>query len=158
MKNDKIYIILFFTLFTTVQAFGQIQGPFPSVNIGGTPMYCTAASGQNVAIYIDPSVNNYIGRASNNGYPIIQLGPGFFNYVPGFVGQFWFLHECAHHVVGSNEAASDCFAIRNMRNLGLIYNRNQIQILLNQISQMSGSYVHLPGPARAQNIYNCLNS
>jgi hypothetical protein len=136
----------------------QIQGPFPSINIGGANMYCTTALGQSAAIYIDPHVNQYIGRASHNGYPTIQLGPGFFNSVPGFVGQFWFLHECAHHVVGSDEAAADCFAIRNMRNLGLIAHSQQVQILLNQISQMPGSFVHLPGSLRAQNIFQCLNS
>ncbi|NMP30062.1 hypothetical protein HII17_00685 [Thalassotalea sp. M1531] len=135
----------------------QVQGPLSSVNIGGVNMYCTTAQGQLAAIYVDPSVNQFIGRASHNGYPTIQLGPGFFNSVPGFVGQFWFLHECAHHVVGGNEAASDCFAIRNMRSLGLIYHPNQVATLLNQISQMPGSYTHLPGPARAQNIYACLN-
>ncbi|MEM5528071.1 hypothetical protein WN093_04500 [Gammaproteobacteria bacterium AS21] len=121
-------------------------------------MYCTTAQVQNAAIYIDPNVNQFIGIASHNGYPTIQLGPGFFNSVPGFVGQFWFLHECAHHVVGSNEASADCFAIRNMRNLGLISHRQQVNILLNQISQMPGSYTHLPGPRRAQNIFQCLNS
>jgi len=136
----------------------QVQGPFPSINIGGVNMFCKTAHGQTAAIYIDPSVNQYIGRASNNGVPIIQLGPGFFNSVPGFVGQFWFLHECAHHVVGSSEAGSDCFAIRNMRNLGLITHPNQVHFLLNQISQMPGSFTHLPGPPRAQNIFNCLSS
>jgi len=136
----------------------QVQGPFPSINIGGVNMYCTTTQGQTAAIYIDPSVNQYIGRASHNGFPVIQLGPGFFNSVPGFVGQFWFLHECAHHVVGSSEAEADCFAIQNMRNLGLINHPNQVHILLNQISQMSGSFTHLPGPPRAQNIFNCLLS
>ncbi len=134
------------------------QGPFPSVNIGGAQMHCIAGSGQQVAIYIDPSVNQNIGRAMNNGYPAIILGPGFFNSVPPLVGQFWFLHECAHHVVGSSEAASDCFAVRNLRNLGAIRHRNHVDQLLGQISRMAGSFTHLPGPARAQNIFNCLNS
>lgn len=134
------------------------QGPLSSVNIGGAPMHCRAGSGQVVAIYIDPRVNQNIGRAMNNGYPVIILGPGFFNSVPPLVGQFWFLHECAHHVVGGNEAAADCFAIRNLRNLGAIRHPNQVRQLLFQISQMPGSFTHLPGPRRAQNVYNCLRS
>lgn len=136
----------------------QVQGPLYSVNIGGANMFCTTAQGQRAAIFIDPSVNQFIGRASHNGYPVIQLGPSFFNSVPGAVGQFWFLHECAHHVVGGSEAGSDCFAIRNMRNLGLITHPQQVNVLLNQVSQMQGSFTHLPGPHRAQNIHQCLNS
>lgn len=135
-----------------------VQGPFPYVNIGGVPMHCIAASGQQAAIYIDPSVDQYIGIASNNGYPQINLGPGFFSNVPPVAGQFWFLHECAHHVVGGNEAAADCFAIRNLRNLGAVRSPGQLQQLLAQIYNMPGSNRHLPGPPRAQNIFNCFNS
>jgi len=153
-RGSLIIALALFSFISSVQA----QGPFPSVNIGGVNMFCRTGQGQIVAIYIDPSVNQYIGRASNNGIPTIQLGPGFFSNVPGFVGQFWFLHECAHHVVGGSEAGSDCFAIRNMRNLGLIRHPNQVRVLLYQISQMSGSFTHLPGPLRAQNIFNCLSS
>ncbi len=134
------------------------QGPLGYVDIGGVPMHCTTSSGQRAAIFIDPSVDHNIGRAMNNGYPIIVLGPGFFNRVPPLVGKFWFLHECAHHVVGGNEAAADCFAIRNLRDLGLIRHPRQVDELLYQISQMPGSFRHLPGPPRAQNIYFCLNS
>ena len=158
----KKYTVVCFALLVMTSFSGksiaQIQGPFQSINIGGVPMFCHSSSGQPVAIYIDPSVNQFIGRASNNGYPTIQLGPGFFNSVPGFVGQFWFLHECAHHVVGGNEAAADCFAVQNLRNVGLIQHPAQVNLLLNQISQMHGSYTHLPGPHRAQNILNCLQS
>lgn len=137
---------------------GAQQGPLSYVNIGGVPMHCTSTTGQQVAIYIDPRVNRNIGRAITDGYPTIILGPGFFNSVPPFVGQFWFLHECAHHVVGGNEAQADCFAIRNLRDLGAIRHSGQVNQLLAQISGMSGSTVHLPGPPRAQNIFNCLNS
>ncbi len=157
MIRIKMFLAVVVSILSTM-VNAQVQGPYSSINIGGVNMFCTAASGQNVAIYIDPSVNQFIGRASHNGYPTIQLGPGFFNSVPGFVGQFWFLHECAHHVVGGNEAASDCFAIRNMRDLGLITHPQQLNILLNQIAQMQGSYTHLPGSHRAQNIFQCLNS
>ena len=158
MKGNALGMLLIvFAVLSSVSS-AQVIGPLPSVNIGGINMFCTTAQGKNAAIYIDPSVNQFIGRASHNGYPMIQLGPDFFNSVPSIVGQFWFLHECAHHVVGGNEAASDCYAIRNMRNLGLIAHPRQVEILLNQISQMQGSFTHLPGPARAQNIFQCLNS
>lgn len=156
----KIRMMLISVLFIVSHAGFAVaqQGPLGHVNIGHVPMHCISANGQRVAIYIDSSVDQNIGRAMNNGYPIIILGPGFFNRVPPLVGQFWFLHECAHHVVGGNEAAADCYAIRNLRNIGLIRHPRQINELLFQISQMSGSFTHLPGRARAQNIFRCLNS
>ena len=144
---------------TTQSANAQVvQGPMPFVHIGGVPMHCIAATGQQAAIYIDPSVDQNIGIANNNGYPIIVLGPGFFNSVPPVVGQFWFLHECAHHVVGENEAAADCYAIRNLRNVGAVRSPGHLQQILGQIYNMRGSNRHLPGPPRAQNIFNCFNS
>ncbi|MEQ9210020.1 MAG: hypothetical protein RLN96_09310, partial [Pseudomonadales bacterium] len=120
MLKQYLLAILFAAMVFSTEPAQARQGPFPQVAIGGTPMYCRSSFGQQVAIFIDPQVNQNIGRAMNNGYPVIILGPGFFNWVPPLVGQFWFLHECAHHVVGGNEAASDCFAIRNLRNLGLV--------------------------------------
>ncbi len=158
MRNAlRAFMVVISVIFGVKTAIAQ-QGPLSYVNIGGLPMHCIAATGQTVAIYIDPAVNANIGRAMNNGYPIIVLGPGFFNNVPPLVGQFWFLHECAHHVVGSNEAAADCFAIQNLRNIGAIKHPAQIAQLLDQISKMPGSYTHLPGGPRAQLVYQCLNN
>jgi len=154
-RSFILAILLMALLFPPLPVTAQ-QGPLAYVNIGGQPMYCVTSQGQQVAIFIDPSVNQFIGVAQNNGYPIIRLGPGFFNSVPPLVGQFWFLHECAHHSVGGNEALADCFAIKNLRALGAIQHPAQAQQLLSMISQMPGSYTHLPGPARAQNIFNCL--
>lgn len=157
MKTTFFIILIAIIVLLPVGSSAQVQGPSSTVNIGGLDMYCNTPQGY-ASIYLDPLYNNVIGRASNNGYPVIQLGPAFFNSVPSFVGQFWFLHECAHHIVGGNEAGADCFAIRNLRNLGLVNHPNQIGFLLNQVSQMPGSFAHLPGPARAQNIYACFSS
>ncbi|MFA0690597.1 hypothetical protein [Vibrio splendidus] len=157
-KRAGLIIATALSMFWSMQVFA-IEGPLSYVHVGGVPMYCTAANNQPVQLYIDPNVNQYIGLANtSNGVPYILLGPGFFNSVPPKVGQFWFLHECAHHVVGGNEAAADCYAIRDMKKLGLLTHPSQAQTLLKQVSQMPGSNVHLPGPQRAQNIYYCLNN
>ncbi|MGG9999009.1 hypothetical protein ACQU0X_02905 [Pseudovibrio ascidiaceicola] len=152
------YFTLSFLFLIPINISKAQQGPFPYINVGGVPMHCVSARNQRVMIFIDPRVNQYIGIAQNNGYPTIRLGPGFFSNVPPLVGQFWFLHECAHHVVGGNEAAADCYAIRNLRNIGAIRHPEQVRQLLFQISSMPGSFTHLPGKARAQNIFTCLNS
>ncbi|WP_235439101.1 hypothetical protein [Candidatus Rhodobacter oscarellae] len=93
------------------------QGPYASVNIGGVPMYCTSRFGQQVPIWIDPSVHGMIGLSTTGPNPSIQIDPIFFNQIPPLTAQFWFLHECAHQVVGGDETEADCFAVRNLRNL-----------------------------------------
>lgn len=159
MRILRQSLVVFFPLFLVMAGDSRAQqGPLQYVTIGGVPMHCVAGNGQLAALYIDPSVNQFIGIASNGGYPTIRLGPGFFNNVPPFVAQFWFLHECAHHSVGGSEAAADCFAIRNMRALGLVRHPGQVQQLMQQISGMAGTSRHLPGRQRAQLVYQCLNS
>ncbi|MEA5347362.1 hypothetical protein VB509_24650, partial [Vibrio parahaemolyticus] len=59
----------------------------------------------------------------------------------------------------NSEVNADCWAIKTIRNLGIIQNQQQITQLLNYIFTLPGSMQgHLPGPARAQNIYWCFNT
>ena len=83
MRIIKLSVLFWLMLSSLNFAAAQVvQGPFPWVKIGGLPMNCTTAQGQTAAIYIDQRVNQYIGTASNNGYPVIRLGPGFSTMFP----------------------------------------------------------------------------
>lgn len=152
-----VFVFAICLVFNPVELRAQ-EGPYASVNIGGVPMFCISRFGQQVPIWIDPRVRGMIGISRPGPNPTIQIDPMFFSRVPALTGQFWFLHECAHQVVGGSEAAADCYAIRNLRDLELIRSSGDVRYLLDQIASMSGTSRHLPGPARAQNIWNCLNS
>ncbi|EPF7755465.1 hypothetical protein ACSVMW_004531 [Vibrio parahaemolyticus] len=135
------------------------------LSFGGnaTPLPCTAYNGVPVQYVANPQLNN-VGMANvmMNGQPIIQLNPNVINQLPYQVRQFWYAHECAHHALfphQNSEVNADCWAIKTIRNLGIIQNQQQITQLLNYISTLPGSMQgHLPGPARAQNIYWCFNT
>lgn len=133
------------------------------IYVSGVLMGCNTYNNYPVAIFASHSVDQYIGVASKtyNGKPYIILGPGFLNNVPPLAAQFWFLHECAHHALHpsiNSETNADCYAVRNLRNLGLVSSQYDLQSMLQSIYVLQGSSQHLPGPARAQNIYNCLSS
>ncbi|MGI2865281.1 hypothetical protein [Vibrio alginolyticus] len=115
------------------------------LSFGGnaTPLPCTAYNGVPVQYIANPQLNN-VGMANvmMNGQPMIQLNPNVINQLPYQVRQFWYAHECAHHALfpqQNSEVNADCWAIKTIRNLGIIQNQQQITQLLNYISTLPGS-------------------
>lgn len=97
-----------------------------------------------------------------NGQPVIQMNPAVLMKLPPVVQQFWFAHECAHHALApfmNSEVNADCWAIRALRHTGVVQGPADVQVLLASIAQLPGSMQgHLPGPARAQNLFYCVNT
>jgi hypothetical protein len=78
----------------------------------------------------------------------ILLHPALvFGGAPTGVKHFVYAHECAHQLVGPNEAAADAWAIRIGRGQGWID-----AVVLDQICQSlwfsPGDWTHFPGPLR----------
>ena len=81
------------------------------------------------------------------------------------VQQFFYYHECAHHVLGhtigaghpmTNEQAADCWAVRELVGRG-IFGPGEVQRTQAWIHTASpGDWTHLPGPHRAINLNLCL--
>ncbi|WP_395668974.1 hypothetical protein [Rhodoferax sp.] len=145
MKNVVLAALL---LFVTTSTFAQ-------------PLPCTSFSGIPVPYISDPTLNNVgVAHTMQNGQPIIVMNPNVVGPLPDYVRQFWYAHECAHHALHpmqNSEVNADCYAIKAIRNIGIISNQQQISTLLNHISTLPGNIMtgHLPGPARAQNLYVC---
>lgn len=137
---------------------------FGAFEAAGAPLPCRAFNGQPVPYIANPNLNNVgIAHMTRNGQRIIQMNPNVVGPLPEYVRQFWYAHECAHHALApayNSEIAADCYAIKAVRNLGIIRYRNQVSGLLNYISTLRGSIQtgHLPGPARANNLYACFNT
>jgi hypothetical protein len=130
--------------------------PFRPI-IGGAPLSCTGPNGP-VATILDPSLSD-VGRAiPHNRPPMIVLNPLVLQQLSPLMQIFWFGHECAHHLAGSNEMQADCMSIKMMRNQGFL-GRHQIPELQAQIVNTPGSiWGHLPGPMRAGHFANCFDS
>ena len=148
----KAIIILFFAIFFTSEI--AIAQPLP----------CTSFQGYPVPYIANPFLNNVgVAHTMQNGQPVIQINPNIVNQLPEYVRQFWYAHECAHHALHphqNSEIAADCFAIKTIRSIGIIHHPQQINVLLNYISTLPGSWQtgHLPGPARAQNLFACFST
>ena len=137
---------------------------FISFNVLADPLPCTSFNGIQVPYIANPNLNNVgVAHKMYNGQPIIQINPNVVAPLPEYVRQFWYAHECAHHALPpslNSEISADCYAIKAIRNIGVITHPQQIGVLLNYISQLPGSIQtgHLPGPARAKNLYACFNT
>ncbi|MDP3511672.1 MAG: hypothetical protein Q8S20_02890 [Sulfuritalea sp.] len=125
------------------------------------PLPCSSFTGIPVPYIPNPALNNVgVAHTMQNGQPVIVMNPNVVGPLPEFVRQFWYAHECAHHALHpmhNSEMNADCYAIKAIRNIGLISNPQQVGFLLNYISTLPGNIMtgHLPGPARAQNMYAC---
>lgn len=124
--------------------------------------HCVSHLGETVPYFSDFSMPD-VGRASRDqfGRPLILINPNILSQAPRMAQSFWLYHECAHHALPphmNNESNADCYAVQHMRNTGQINNHIDMNDMFFSISQLQGSsWGHLPGPARAQNMWNCLN-
>ena len=126
------------------------------------PSTCRSFQGVIVPYIPDPSLNNVgIATQDNMGRRIIVMNPNILNQFPSLARQFWYAHECAHHALNpprNNEMNADCFAVQNLRFLGMMVNPFHVDQLLQSISSLPGNAGtgHLPGPARRNLLITCL--
>lgn len=83
----------------------------------------------------------------------IILNPALFT-LPQPIQHFWYAHECAHHLLGSDELAADCWAARAGKRLGWLGQRD-LDWLEENFRDNPGDAAHPPGPIRAANIRAC---
>jgi len=122
----------------------QILGPSPIV--GGVQVSCMGA------VTIVAPIND-IAQA---GPGQIFLNPTLFS-LPPVVQVFVYAHECGHQVVGSNEMAADCWAIKVGRNQGWL-SRPAVGVIQQYFGNSPGDWTHEPGPARIARMVGCFET
>ncbi|MEM8983717.1 MAG: hypothetical protein AAGC71_11870 [Pseudomonadota bacterium] len=131
-------------------AFQPFGGPARPLGenpvIGGISMTC----------YGIPTVVQHIQDIAFARPGVIILSPRFFNEDPA-VQRFIYAHECAHHVLGSNESAADCWAMQIGRDQGWLSRRDATAVA-HTLSRTPGSITHPPGPIRAEQAMRCYRS
>jgi len=131
------------------------------VNIHGTWMSCVSFDRRRVLIELDYGSED-VGYATrlSDGTPLIVLNPDVVESFSPAVAQFWFVHECGHHILApelNSETAADCFAIQDMVRNG-VARREDLYAFREEMAWLSGSPEgHLPGPQRASHIIECGN-
>jgi hypothetical protein len=142
---------LFLTITVATLLLGAIEPAFSQVfppgqfSIDGIPVSCGG-----LPTILTPNIPDV---AMNNGQAIL-INPNVAGSQPTVLKLFWYAHECGHSVVGANESAADCWAIRTGRDQGW-FPPNAFGLLINMFKNNPGDMTHAPGPARVNNMIQC---
>ena len=151
MKRQTMILLVFLTLFQAdVRAQAFPPGTF---QVAGRPAGCGA-----VWTVITSNLGD-IARATPatvNQPATIWIDRSFYQ-LPAPVQFFVYGHECAHHVIGMDENAADCWSARLGRAQGW-FTPVSMQFLTQSFAWNPGDWSHAPGWVRIQNIGNCFMS
>ncbi len=132
--------------------------------IGGQPMRCRDFRGVVVRTTRATELGD-VGRAQIiTRIPIISLDPDRLRTLPPTMQIFFYMHECAHHVLGhtisptpASENEADCWAIKYGREAGLL-SRLDVEGFGPYLADSKGSpFGHLPGPQREEHLLQCFD-
>lgn len=133
--------------------------------VAGVSMKCTDFRGRSV-VGLEVSDLGDVGRAwVVNTVPYILLDPELMRPLPKPLQVFFYLHECAHHVLGhwynptiSSENEADCWAIVRGRDRKL-FRRQEVVDFAPWLAKSGGSrFGHLPGPERLKKMLVCFDT
>lgn len=124
--------------------------------IGGESVGCRNTAGPVVTIERPGLRDVAMAQYAGAGQPAaILLNPAV-RSLPAPLALFIYGHECGHHVVGPNEAQSDCWAIQTGRRQGW-FTESDISYLQTYFGKNPGDWTHAPGPQRVANLIDCFN-
>jgi hypothetical protein len=132
--------------------------------IGDMPMRCYDFRGAVVRMATMTDLGD-VGRALIiQRMPIIALDPDRMRSLPPKMQVFFYVHECAHHVLGHNyhptassETEADCWAIQYGRDSGY-FTRTDVEGFAPYFARSKGSpFGHLPGPERETFLLRCFD-
>lgn len=146
MRNGIVCLLgLLVVISSTVVAKAQTAYPPGTFYVDGIPVACGP-----VVFVLDPNLQD-VGMA-RPGY--IFLNPFYFQPMSTSAKLFWIGHECGHHVVGVNESAADCWAVRLGRDQGWFPPQTFYE-MIHQMQNNPGDFFHPPGPDRVRHMMTC---
>ncbi len=132
--------------------------------IGGLPMRCRDFRGVAVRTVRQTQLGDVARAWIITRMPIISVDPDRLATLPDRMQTFFYMHECAHHVLGhtfyptpSSENDADCWAIQRGRAVGLL-TRADVEGFTPYLANSKGSpFGHLPGPEREAHLLRCFD-
>lgn len=139
-----------------------LTAPFPAYG------ECYDVRGEIVIELPDERIND-VARASLEGaqVAVIRYNPKVLSWFAPQTRQWFYAHECAHHVRGHNfgpytvnfqriaEVDADCFATETLIRSGS-FDSSDLAVVKSDLARLGpGDWVHLPGGQRAINIERC---
>ena len=122
--------------------------PPGTFSIDGIPLSCG-----NVTTVVDLELSD-VGMS---GAGLILINPSYLEGLPTSLRLWWFAHECAHHVVGPNELAADCWSVRKGRDEGW-FSPAMFRPMTEMFAENGGDSEHASGPERVRNMIACYTS
>ncbi|MDQ9169465.1 hypothetical protein Q8A64_03460 [Oxalobacteraceae bacterium R-40] len=146
------YLIARFSLAVLLVGVGASANSQVLKNLGAAPIIA------GVQLQCE-GANSYVAHISD-----IALGrpgkmyfrPDYFS-LPPYMQWFIYAHECAHQLVGSSEAAADCWAMKLGRNQGF-FPLQAVQQICSYTFSSPGDWTHFPSPIRCQQMKLCYSS
>ncbi len=154
-----------------VVSLSAIFGSYPrakaaesAFKVAGLPMACTDFRGRSV-VSLQVSQLGDVGRAwVVNTVPYILLDPELMRPLPKTLQVFFYLHECAHHVLGhwynptgSSENDADCWAIKQGRERAILRRQDVVNFEPWLAKSGGSAFGHLPGPLRLKQMLACFD-
>lgn len=132
--------------------------------IAGVETECKDIRGNKVRVVSIADLGD-VGRAGIvNRVPVIAIDPALLATLPEKLQLFFYVHECAHHVLGhpyafsmNRESEADCWAVKHGRDQGH-FMRADVEGFAPFLKGSGGSaWGHLPGPERAKFMLACFD-
>lgn len=159
------YVLAFMvSLSALVSAQPRAKAVESSFKVAGLPMACTDFRGRPV-VSLKVSDLGDVGRAwVVNTVPYILVDPELMRTLPKPLQVFFYLHECAHHVLGhwynptrSSENDADCWAIKQGRTRALLHRQDVVDFGPWLAKSGGSAFGHLPGPLRFKKMLACFD-
>jgi hypothetical protein len=157
-------LVICLAIFALSERAVAVEGLEVQPVIGGNAMRCYDYRGAVVRTLQTTELGD-VGRASIIArMPIISLDIGRLAALPSKMQVFFYMHECAHHVLGhvikptlESEREADCWAIEYGR-WARLFTRQDIEGFAPHLASSKGSkFGHLPGPERQAYLLKCFD-
>ena len=138
------------------------EGPGGRVLVAGVSLGCADFRGKPVQTYETSGLGDVARSTLYGRIPVITVDKEVMASLSGKLQIFFYLHECAHHVLGhmfapqpSSESEADCWSIKTGRDQSY-FNLADVMSFANRIMSSPGSARgHLPGRERMAHLLAC---
>jgi hypothetical protein len=163
----RVVLTLAMALLAVLGAAGRTeaqQGPGGRTLVAGVTLGCADFRGRPVQTYETSGLGDVARSTLYGRIPVITLDKEVMASLSGKLQIFFYLHECAHHVLGhmfapqpESEKEADCWSIKTGRDQSY-FNLTDVLAFTNRLASSPGSTRgHLPGPERMAHLLACFD-
>lgn len=158
------FAILLVAAFEAAPRVAAQQPPGGRTFVAGVSLGCADFRGRPVQTYESSGLGDVARSELYGRIPVITVDKEVMASLSGKLQIFFYLHECAHHVLGhmyapeaNSENEADCWSIKTGRDQSY-FNLDDVMAFASRITASPGSARgHLPGPERMAYLLECFD-